>query len=165
MNQVNIDSSDFKALSASTRVKILKLLSNKKYTQSDLADLLNLSIPSVKEHLDILVKSGLVAKLEEGRKWKYYTLTEKTKSLLNSSYYKFVITLGIFVILAGISFINPFKQQSLFIAEKSIGIASEAIIQEPNASISIIPVIALLALILTIYFWFKYKNILRSLPK
>lgn len=170
-SEININNTDFKALSANTRVKILKLLSQKKYTQSDLAEILKLSIPSIKEHLDLLVKTGFIEKLEEGRKWKYYSATDKTKSLFHSELYKFVITLGIFIIIAGITFVNSFTQTSGYIAEKSLDIASEAAIisQESNLNMNLLPLTALVFLILTIYFWIKYKKaphkILRSLPK
>ena len=105
MNEIKIDKNIFKALSVETRVKILKLLLKNNLTQTNIAENLKLTIPSIKEHLDYLVKSGLVDRLEEGRKWKYYQVTDKTKSLFNSEYYKFVITLGIFIISAGLSFI------------------------------------------------------------
>ncbi len=172
MKEVKFDNTDFKALSVDTRVKILKLLSNKKYTQSDLAEMLTITVPSVKEHLDFLLKAGFIEKIEEGRKWKYYSVTDKTKSLFNSELYKFVITLGIFVILAGISFISSFQQG--FVAEKSLGIASELTmnLEESSSIINLKPVIALASLVflgLAVYFLIRYKKvpskILRSLPK
>ncbi len=167
---ISIDSLTIKALSVETRVKILKLLLKNKLTQTDIAENLKLTIPSIKEHLDFLVKSNLVNRLEEGRKWKYYQVTDKTKSLFNSEYYKFVITLGIFVISAGLSFIISLQKSATFIMEKSeIGVIGEAVIQKPSLAIPIIFSILIIYLILTIVFWFKYRKtpykIIRSLPE
>ena len=171
MNEVIVDNLTFKALAVETRVKILKLLLKNKLTQTDISENLGLTIPAIKEHLDYLVKSGLVDRLEEGRKWKYYQVTDKTKSLFNSEYYKFVITLGIFVISAGLSFIISLQKSATFIAEKTEGIIGEQIIstKEPSIVIFLVFSISLIALILTILFWFKYRKIpykiVRSLPK
>ena len=103
--QFQLDSQALRALSSKSRVDILKLLVHRRYMQSELSAMLNLSVPTVKEHLNALEKVGLVERHDEGRKWKYYQVTDKTKSLFNSEYYKFVITLGIFIISAGLSFI------------------------------------------------------------
>ncbi|MFT4326646.1 MAG: winged helix-turn-helix domain-containing protein [Candidatus Woesearchaeota archaeon] len=76
-NKLVIDRETLKALVVETRLDILKLLCEKKYTQSDLAELLGISKPSVKEHLDILEKAKLIKKEETTRKWKYYSATLK----------------------------------------------------------------------------------------
>lgn len=172
MNEIIVDRNIFKALSVETRVKILKLLLKNKLTQTDIAENLGLTIPSVKEHLDFLVKSNLAKRLEEGRKWKYYQVTDKTRSLFNSEYYKFVITLGIFIISAGLSFVISLQKSATFIMEKSeIGIIGEQIstAREPSIAIFLVFSISILVLILTILFWFKYRRtpykIVRSLPK
>ena len=80
-SKISLDSNVFKALSAKSRVDILKHLNHRKYTQSELSQLMNIKVPSVKEHLNELEKAELVKKLDEGRKWKYYELTYKAKSL------------------------------------------------------------------------------------
>ncbi len=79
--QLIITKETLKVLSSEMRLKILKALEKPK-TQTDLAHLLNLKLPTIKEHLDHLEKEELVQKNEE-RKWKYYSLTEKGKLLLN----------------------------------------------------------------------------------
>ena len=171
MKEIILDRLTLKALSVETRVKILKLLLKNKLTQSDLSENLGLSVPAIKEHLDLLVKSGLVNRLEEGRKWKYYTLTDKTKSLFNSEFYKFVITLGIFVISAGLSFLISLQKSASFIADKSeIGIIGEQIAtKEPSILFFLFFTIVIISLIVTILFWFKYRKtpykIVRSIPK
>ena len=68
--------------------------------QAELAEELNLSIPTVKEHLNAMEKAGLVEKMEEGRKWKYYKLTTKGKALFEpeEERFKLWIMLGVFVL-------------------------------------------------------------------
>ena len=166
MNEVTVNNLTFKALSVETRVKILKLLLKSKLTQTDLAESLGLTIPSVKEHLDFLVNSGLIERLEEGRKWKYYQVTNKTKSLFNSEYYKFVITLGVFVISAGLSIIISLQKSATFIMEKSEGIIGGQIEEtipgqatdEPSMILFLFFMIIVISLIFTIIFWIKYRQ-------
>ena len=177
MNEIKIENLTFKALAVDTRVKILKLLLKNKLTQTDLAENLRLTIPSVKEHLDFLVKSNLVERIEEGRKWKYYQVTDKTKSLFNSEYYKFVITLGIFVISAGLSVLISLQKSATFIMKKSEGIIggqiqetiSGKVTDEPSIILSLFDVIVIISLIFTIIFLFKYRKMpykmVRPLPK
>jgi DNA-binding transcriptional ArsR family regulator len=84
MKEVTLGSSEFKALSSDNRVKILKMLNERKFTLTEIAKKLNLTSPSSKQHLDILLKSQLVELIDEGRKWKYYSLTRKGKDLLDA---------------------------------------------------------------------------------
>ncbi len=77
-----IDRETLKAIAVDTRINILKLLSNKSYTLSDIADMLGLGASTVKEHLDILVKAKLVKKENTERKWKYYSLTFKGRRFI-----------------------------------------------------------------------------------
>jgi len=77
------DKETLKAISSDTRSEILNLLNNKNYTLSDISDKLKLSNSTVKEHLDILNKNGLIIKEDTERKWKYYSLTPKGKYFCN----------------------------------------------------------------------------------
>jgi len=92
--QITLDKTAFKALAVDTRVLILKTLDKRRHTQSELAAVLGLSVPTVKEHLDALVKAGLVERNDEGRKWVYYGLTKKGKAIVNPEEKKFWIVLG-----------------------------------------------------------------------
>lgn len=94
---IRLDKETFRALASSTRVDVLKLLSNRRYMQSELAGLLNLSVPTVKEHLSALEKAGLVERHDEGRKWKYYSLTKKGHGVLHPEEMKIWIVLGLFL--------------------------------------------------------------------
>jgi len=80
--KILIDKETLKAIAVDTRLNILKLLSKKKYTLSDIAGILELGVSTIKEHLDILLKAELIKKEDTERKWKYYSLTFKGKRLI-----------------------------------------------------------------------------------
>ena len=99
--KVTLDKASFKALAVESRVDILKTLQGRQHTQTELAESLGLSVPTVKEHLDALVKAGLVERRDEGRKWVYYALTKKGKAVLNPEEAKFWIVLGTLALTVG----------------------------------------------------------------
>jgi DNA-binding transcriptional ArsR family regulator len=70
-----------KAIGAESRILILKSLADGRKTQSQLAAELGLSSPTIIEHMDQLCSAGLVEKIDEGRKWKYYELTGTGRKL------------------------------------------------------------------------------------
>jgi DNA-binding transcriptional ArsR family regulator len=82
-DRIVLDRESFKALAVDTRINILKSLDERPHTLTELAAVLSLSHGTVKEHLEILESSNLILKQDEGRKWKYYTLTDKGKTLVN----------------------------------------------------------------------------------
>ena len=94
---IRLDKETFKALASGTRVDILKLLGQRRHMQTEIAAVLSLSTPTVKEHLDALEKVGLVERHEEGRKWKYYSLSKKGKGVLNPEEMKIWIVLALFI--------------------------------------------------------------------
>ncbi len=106
---IRLDKETFKALASGTRVDVLKLLGKRNHMQSEIASALGLSVPTVKEHLAALEKAGLVERHDEGRKWKYYSLTKKGKGVLNPEEMKIWIVLAmlVFSIVGGI--VNYFK--------------------------------------------------------
>jgi DNA-binding transcriptional ArsR family regulator len=95
--KIVLDQDTFKALATGTRVKILKTLNKRRHTQSELSAVLDVSVPTVKEHLSALEKAGLVKRNEEGRKWIYYSLTEKAKCVLDPERKRLWIVLGFFL--------------------------------------------------------------------
>lgn len=95
---VRLDQRTLKALSNQTRVSILKRLQERRHTQSELAHDLDLSIPTVKQHLAGLQQAELVQMHDEGRKWKYYALTRKAKSILEPEQVNLLIVLSMFVL-------------------------------------------------------------------
>lgn len=91
---VKLDRDVLRALSSDTRVEIIKLLSSRRHMQSELASVLRLSAPTVKEHLAVLQKAGLVERHDEGRKWKYYALTKTGRGVLEPEGTRLWLVLG-----------------------------------------------------------------------
>ncbi|MGM5488199.1 MAG: winged helix-turn-helix domain-containing protein [Nanobdellota archaeon] len=79
---VTIDMDTLKALSVDARLSVLKALSGKKMTQSELSEEIGLSAATLHEHLSKLQSAGLIEKEETDRKWKYYSLTRKGKDIV-----------------------------------------------------------------------------------
>jgi DNA-binding transcriptional ArsR family regulator len=98
--ELKLDSKTFKALANEKRVDMLKLLGERRHTQSEIASELGLAVPTVKEHLSALVTAGLVEQHDEGRKWKYYSLTKSGKAVLAPEETKIWIMLGVFLLSA-----------------------------------------------------------------
>jgi len=95
---VRLDKRVLKALASDTRVELLKILGSRRHMQSELAGVLGLSVPTVKEHLEALEKAGLVERFEEGRKWKYYALTKQGRGVLEPERVQLLLVLGTFVL-------------------------------------------------------------------
>ncbi|MDO8627591.1 MAG: winged helix-turn-helix domain-containing protein [Candidatus Diapherotrites archaeon] len=100
--RIELSAPEFKALSSETRTSIIKLLKDRNYTLTELSDKLSMSMPSVKEHMNLLTNSGLAELQDEGRKWKYYAITRKGKKLFETEKTNFFIVLSI----ASIAFIG-----------------------------------------------------------
>ncbi|MFH1224505.1 MAG: winged helix-turn-helix domain-containing protein [Candidatus Diapherotrites archaeon] len=77
MADITISSGEFKALSSDARVKILKLLKERRHTLSEISAKMGIAAPSAKQHLQMLQDKGFIERVDEGRKWKYYALTGK----------------------------------------------------------------------------------------
>ena len=86
--KIILDDKSFKALSADSRVSILKSLGERRRTLSELSQKLGLGNSTVKEHCDILSGAELIKQIDEGRKWKYYELTKKGKQISVEEYTK-----------------------------------------------------------------------------
>src|SRR3989344_2162555 len=98
---VTLSQGDFKALSSGTRAKILKLLAERNHTMSEISKKLGLAAPTVKQHLDTLAEAGLIEPVGGDRKWKYYALSRKGKSIIqkNDSTNILIVMAGTFVAL------------------------------------------------------------------
>ncbi len=81
--RITLDQESFKALASDVRVGILKHLDVRRETVTDLSNLLELSKPTLLEHLEKLQSAGLVKRIDEGRKWIYYELTDKGRKILH----------------------------------------------------------------------------------
>ena len=115
--RIVLDEKSFKALSADSRVGILKSLNERRRTLSELSQKLNLGNSTIKEHCDILVNADLIKQIDEGRKWKYYELTQKGKQIISPNLMEEVKVLillctGVFLVggfvLMTMNFINNF---------------------------------------------------------
>jgi len=81
--KITLDQESFKALASDVRVGILKRLDVRRETVTDLSNLIALSKPTLLEHLEKLQNAGLVKRVDEGRKWIYYELTDKGRKILH----------------------------------------------------------------------------------
>jgi len=84
MDQVELSTNEFKALSSTTRTNLLKMLNERNYTLSELSTKTGMAAPTVKQHAAVLMGAGLIELQDEGRKWKYYSLTRKGKKIIKS---------------------------------------------------------------------------------
>ncbi|MDD3159734.1 MAG: winged helix-turn-helix domain-containing protein [Candidatus ainarchaeum sp.] len=105
MDRLVLDNKSFKALSSDSRVNILKQLTNRRMTLSELSNKLDLKSSTIKEHCEILNNANLIKQIDEGRKWKYYELTNKGKQIITPNPFeetKILLLLCIGAILIGI---------------------------------------------------------------
>ncbi len=109
MERIGLDQPTLKALAGETRVRILKLLDKMQMTPSDIAYELHMSLPTVGEHLRALVDAGLVEKEETTRKWKYYSLTQKSRMLLHPNTTTIWFLLGLFLFSAAATVISAIR--------------------------------------------------------
>jgi predicted transcriptional regulator len=109
MERIGLDQPTLKALAGETRVKILKLLDTKQMTPSDIAYELKMSLPTVGEHLKALVDAELVEKEATTRKWKYYSLTQKSRMLLHPNTTTIWFVLGLFLFSAAATVMSAIK--------------------------------------------------------
>ena len=90
-----VDRDVLKVLSVDTRMDIIKILAEGGRTPSFISKKLNKTDATIVEHLQTLVKAGLVKKVEQpGKKWIFYTLTDKGYGIISSKSRKLVIILG-----------------------------------------------------------------------
>jgi len=100
--KITLDQESFKALASDVRVGILKHLDARRETVTDLSNLMTLSKPTLLEHLEKLQSAGLVKRIDEGRKWIYYELSDKGRKILHPERVAITLALGIAVALAAI---------------------------------------------------------------
>lgn len=89
-----IDRDVLKVLSVDTRLDILKMLSEGGRNPSFISQKLNKSEATIVEHLNVLMKAGLVKRIEQpGKKWIFYTLTDKGHGIIASKSKRLIIIL------------------------------------------------------------------------
>jgi DNA-binding transcriptional ArsR family regulator len=114
-SKITLDQDTFKVLASETRIDILKNLDKSQLTVSDLARAMNMSKATLFEHLDKMVKVGIIKKVEDKRKWVYYKLTWKGKNILHPERIKIAIVLSV-IIAAFVIFAAYF----ILISERSV---------------------------------------------
>ena len=92
--KITLDQESFKALASEVRVGVLKKLDERRQTVTDLSNLLGLSKPTLLEHLEKLQAAGLVKRVDEGRKWIYYELSDKGRKILHPERVSIVLALA-----------------------------------------------------------------------
>lgn len=175
-----IDRTTIKALSAETRLRILKLLSEHRATGADISRLLGLSPSTVNEHLKKLEAAGLILRRETGHKWVYYEPSRKGGTLVARPSLQFVVVLaiGILVFLGG-AFLAIIVQRGLpappgasesaatttttTIAQESAGVVADAVTQP-----SLLPIVAMLVgvviMIVMVSSYYKNKQVTSGTP-
>ncbi len=98
--KITLDQESFRALASDVRVEVLKRLDARRETVTDLSNLLALSKPTLLEHLEKLQSAGLVKRVDEGRKWIYYELSDKGRKILHPERVAITLALGTAVALA-----------------------------------------------------------------
>ncbi|MCW1296515.1 MAG: winged helix-turn-helix domain-containing protein [Candidatus Parvarchaeota archaeon] len=99
---MEITKESLKVIVSDTRLKILKSLSQRRKTLSELARELNLAFSTTKEHLDKLIQANLITKVDDGHKWKYYELTPQAQKLFSHKAEIVLILGSISLMLIGI---------------------------------------------------------------
>ncbi|HDP74239.1 MAG TPA: ArsR family transcriptional regulator [Candidatus Woesearchaeota archaeon] len=103
--KVVVDFKTIKALSVDARLNIIRAISDKPKTLTDLSDELGLAASTIKEHLESLVQAALIEREETDRKWKYYTLTRKGERIVGKRETNtvFLLFTSIFFAIAGLA--------------------------------------------------------------
>ncbi|MBI5872373.1 winged helix-turn-helix transcriptional regulator [archaeon] len=146
-----IDRDVLKVLSVDTRMDIIKILSEGARTPSDISKRLNKSNATIVEHLDAMVKVGLVKKIEQpGKKWVFYTLTERGKGIISSKSRRLIIILStsILALLGGVyTFVHPYVETFQVTSREAVPLAADKIATPQIISISIYQYISLILVI------------------
>src|SRR5437879_1781490 len=113
--KITLDQESFKALASDVRVGILKHLDARRETVTDLSNLMALSKPTLLEHLEKLQSAGLVKRVDEGRKWIYYELSDKGRKILHPERVAITLALGVAVALAAIGAFLVLSAEAVFV--------------------------------------------------
>jgi len=98
---MRLDKETMRVLSVDTRIEILKQLKERQKMPSELSKALGKNKSTISEHLKILSNAGLVQKTPQGKKWVYYHLTDKGRTIVAEKPVEAIVVLT----LAALSFI------------------------------------------------------------
>ncbi|MFH1785188.1 MAG: winged helix-turn-helix domain-containing protein [Candidatus Micrarchaeota archaeon] len=119
-DKIVLDRKSFEALAVDSRVRILKSLEKRRKTLSELAKEQKMSISGVKEHLETLENVGLIEKIDDGHKWKYYELTRKGREIVAPKEIRVWILLIISMFALVISLNSMISMQEVQTADEPI---------------------------------------------
>jgi DNA-binding transcriptional ArsR family regulator len=114
-----IDRDVLKVLAVDTRTDILKILTEGGRTPSFISKKLKKSDATIVEHLEKLEKAGLVKKIEQpGKKWVFYTLTDRGIGIVSSKSRRLVIILAasVLTLFGGFASLYQYSLQSSYFA-------------------------------------------------
>ncbi len=134
-----LDKQSLKALGGETRQDIIKLLTQRPHTASELSKKLNKHVTTITEHLSMLEHSGIVSKKDDGHKWLYYSLTLKGEKLTKPKYYAWTIVLALsgIAILGGVVDLFSYNSSIQNLAKETAQAAGDtggATVAEPFSS-------------------------------
>lgn len=176
---MELDRTTIKALSAETRLKILRTLSKQKKMPSELSREIGISPSTVVGHLQNLESAGLVRRVETGHKWVYYAPTDKGRYLIQPRVpLQLALSVASGLIMVSLGFWKFFSEsaisssmQKAAISESSPAAASQpmlgiedAALDSSNAAAQSLPAdwiaIAIIAagIAIIIYSVYKYKR-------
>ncbi len=132
MDYLVIDKQKLKALLSETRIEILKQLSKRRYTITELSEIINTTKSNIADHLDKLEEAQLVEQIDEGRKWKYYNLTAQGREIVEGK----SIAKPIAIILVSLVLMAGIALNILFTISESARVAA---LQQVDSELSFIP--------------------------
>jgi DNA-binding transcriptional ArsR family regulator len=111
-----LDEKALKALSSGSRIEILRRLGEKRRTVTELSKELNLTKPTVHEHLSKLLDAGLIMKRDGQHKWVYYELARKGREILHpheTTKIRVLLVSALIAFVGGILYIYRFVEGTL----------------------------------------------------
>jgi len=114
--KISLDREALLLLSSETRMEILRSIADRRKTLSELSKEIGISKSSVKEHLEKLEKAGLIRRVDEGRKWIYYEITEEGAKIVRPEperkvIVRFVVSMAMFI--SGLVMLTLYYMESL----------------------------------------------------
>ncbi|MFA4819585.1 MAG: winged helix-turn-helix domain-containing protein [Candidatus Aenigmatarchaeota archaeon] len=108
-----LDRNTIKALSADARQDIMKLLTKRPYTASEISKITGKHVTTITEHLTVLEQSDLVRKKDSTNKWVYYTLTDKGEHLFKPQFYSWVVVFSLSIVFIFVGLLRMFNNSTL----------------------------------------------------
>ena len=163
-----VDREVLKVLSVDTRMDIMKLLSDGDRTPSFVAKKLNKSDATIVEHLEKLERAGLVKRIEQpGKKWIFYTLTDRGIGIISSKSRRLVIilTTSLLALAGGFASLNRYFSPPQMLGAKeavnapSAGAISETVLNVyPNQLFLFVSVVLFTVAFVGLAFYLKQKS-------